>query len=97
MFLSAGTHFIVGARIAPMRAALLHYKYLHDFEGNVRRDVTRGAQWNKYHASEYEGYLKGIDASGGLRLHSGVSRRFSGGEQLVGLGIMRPLAARVPT
>lgn len=87
MFLSAGAHFVHGARIAPQRGALLHYKYLSDFEKNVRTEVKRGAHWNN--ASEYKGYLKTIEAENQLRLHSQVSAKLSGSHQLVELGIMK--------
>jgi glycosyltransferase involved in cell wall biosynthesis len=87
MFLSAGTHWIDGACVAPMRAALLHYKYLSDFEENVRLEASRGAHWNN--ASEYKAYFAAVEGKDDFSFYSPSSTEYLGPEQLLALGIMK--------
>ncbi len=88
MFLGRGAHFMDGARIAPMRGALLHFKYLHDFEANARVEASRGAHWRN--ATEYKAYVGKFEDQAGLSLYGDVSEKFRDSAQLVELGIMRP-------
>lgn len=92
MFLSAGTHFVDGAHVAPMRGALLHYKYLHDFEQNVRTEVQRGAHWNN--ALEYKRYLVTLEGTESMSFLGPSSEEYRGPRQLVEFGIMKSIESR---
>lgn len=87
MFLSAGTHFIHNARVADIRAGLLHFKYLNDFSENVKIEVKREAHWRN--AAEYKEYSKTFNCCPSLNLHSSSSRKFTGSDQLITLDIMK--------
>jgi hypothetical protein len=87
MFLSAGTHFVHGARAADLRGALLHFKYLNDFSARVKEEVKREAHWDN--AFEYKGYLKTLNRSYDIRFCSNDSEKFRASVQLVDLGIMK--------
>jgi hypothetical protein len=88
MFLSPGTHFIQGARIADLRGALLHFKYLNDFSHNVKQEVARG-QRPFGSDTEYERYLTTLKRFPAINLHTDQSAKFFHSRQLVNLGIMR--------
>lgn len=87
MFLSPGAHFIQGARSSDVRGALLHFKYLHDFAANVKREVEREQHWQN--AVEYKKYLSRLNSSPDLDFYSPFSARFTDSHQLVALNLMR--------
>jgi hypothetical protein len=87
MFIGGGAHFIEGARIADIRGALLHFKYLNDFPDKVREEVSRKEHWDK--AAEYRAYLQALDNDSHLKLHSSSSIKFIDSVQLIRLGIMK--------
>lgn len=85
--LSAGAHFIQGARVADLRGALLHFKFLDDFVANAQKEVAREQHWNK--AQEYKGYVAVLSRDPNLNFMSSISERFVSSSQLVALGIMK--------
>lgn len=88
MFLSPGTHLIQGARVADLRGALLHFKYLDDFFQNVKQEVARGQRAFGNHL-EYNRYFEVTTRLPDLNFLGDVSVEFSGSGQLVDLGIMK--------
>jgi hypothetical protein len=88
MFLSPGTHFIQGARVADLRGALLHFKYLDDFLQNVKQEVARG-QRSFGNDLEYNRYLTVLSRFPNLCLRADVSVEFTESTQLVNFGIMK--------
>lgn len=88
MFLSPGTHFVEGARISPMRGALLHFKFLNDFAQSVTHEVVRG-QRSFGNNREYLSYLTTLRRFPDLTLHTEGSVRYYNSYQLVDLGIMK--------
>jgi hypothetical protein len=87
IFLSLGTHLIQGARVADLRGALLHFKFLDDFAANVQREIAREQYWNK--AQEYKGYGAVLGRDPNLNLMSPISQKFVSSSQLVTLGVMK--------
>jgi glycosyltransferase involved in cell wall biosynthesis len=87
MFLSQGTHFVQNARPSEIRGALLHFKYLHDFAANVKREVERQQHWHD--AIEYKKYLSRLNSSPDFDFHSSLSTRFTDSRQLVALSLMK--------
>ena len=88
MFLSPGTHFIQGARIATLRGALLHFKFLNDFAQSVTHEVVRGQRSFGNHR-EYLSYSTILGRFPDLNLYTDKSVRFHDSHQLVDLGIMK--------
>jgi hypothetical protein len=85
--LSKGTHWIQGGRVADLRGALLHFKFLDDFAGNVQREIVREQYWNN--AAEYKDYGKALSLAPNLNFMSPISEKFVNSNQLVKLGIMK--------
>ena len=91
MTLTRGQHGIVGARVSTMRGVVFHFKFLADIVERARIVVEHGgrdncvAEWRAYHAA--------FGRSPGMTLHGPRSVRLQDSEQLLGLGLMRPLAA----
>jgi hypothetical protein len=87
IFLSHGTHLIQGARVADIRGALLHFKFLDDFAAKVQREIARERYWNK--AQEYKGYGAVLSHDSNLNFMSPLSEKFGNSSQLVALGVMK--------
>jgi hypothetical protein len=87
LFLSKGTHLIQGGQVSDMRGALLHFKFLQDFAANVELEVAREQHYRN--AAEYKGYLSRMEYCRTISLKSPVSEKYTDGDQLVSLGIMR--------
>jgi hypothetical protein len=87
MALSAGTHLIQGARVADLRGALLHFKFLDDFTANVQREIAREQHWNN--AQEYKGYGTVLSLNPNVSFVSPISEKFVSSSQLVTLGVMK--------
>jgi hypothetical protein len=81
------SHLIQGARVANLRGALLHFKFLDDFAANVQREIAREQYWNK--AQEYKGYGAVLSRDPNLNLMSPISEKFVSSSQLVTLGVMK--------
>jgi glycosyltransferase involved in cell wall biosynthesis len=88
--LSKGAHLIQGARIADLRGALLHFKFLDDFAAKVQREIARGQYWNG--AQEYKGYGAVLGPDPNLNFMSPISEKFVSSSQLVTLGVMKTSA-----
>src|SRR3989338_2471874 len=86
MHLSPGMHFIEGARVANMRGALLHFKYLQDFSVRVKEAAAREEHWQN--AKEYKAYLKTLGDTP-PSFHAPASVKYSGSRQLIDLGLMK--------
>jgi hypothetical protein len=85
--LSAGTHLIQGARVADLRGALLHFKFLDDFAVNIEREIDRKQHWDN--AVEYQGYGAVLNLTPNLNFMSPISEKFASSSQLIRLGIMK--------
>jgi len=82
MFLHDGQHYLEGARIAPIRGVLYHFKYLQDFVPHAREEIARAQHWKG--ASEYRRYTETAEAAGGdLVLRGEPSIRFEGMGQML--------------
>jgi glycosyltransferase involved in cell wall biosynthesis len=87
MSLAVGTHIIQGARVANIRGAVLHFKFLQDFVSNVEREAARKQYWND--SAEYQQYKAVTSKSQALNLYASVSTKFEGSKQLLDLGILK--------
>jgi glycosyltransferase involved in cell wall biosynthesis len=88
--LSLGTHLIGGARVADLRGAVLHFKFLDDFAAKVQREITREQYWKG--AQEYKGYGAVLSLDPNLNFMSPMSEKFVSSSQLVTLGVMKTSA-----
>ncbi|MGY4801015.1 glycosyltransferase family 2 protein [Teichococcus aerofrigidensis] len=89
-YASAG-HYLHGARMSAATAALLHFKFLGDFEQRARAELSRGAYEND--GADYRRYVEGLQKKGGVDFSSAVSERYESSAQLVRLGLIQPLPA----
>jgi hypothetical protein len=85
--LSKGAHLIQGARVADLRGALLHFKFLDDFAANAQRESAREQYWNK--GQEYKGYWAVVSMDPNLNFMSPISEKFVSSNQLVTLAVMK--------
>ncbi len=81
------THSLTPVKIAPLMAALLHFKFLSDFHKRVEVEVARGEHFAA--AREYRAYWKLFRDGGEVKLLSRESVKFAGSGQLVQLGLMK--------
>jgi hypothetical protein len=88
--LSLGAHLIQGARIADLRGALLHFKFLDDFGAKVQMEIAREQYWNK--AQEYKRYGAVLSRDPSPNFMSSISEKFVSSSQLVKLGVMKTSA-----
>jgi glycosyltransferase involved in cell wall biosynthesis len=88
--LSLGAHLIEGARVADLRGALLHFKFLDDFAAKVQREIAREQYWNG--AQEYKGYGAVLSLDPDLNFMSPISEKFVSSNQLIALGVMKTSA-----
>jgi hypothetical protein len=88
--LSLGAHLIQGARVADLRGALLHFKFLDDFAAKVQTEILREQYWNE--AQEYKGYGAVLRLDPKLNFMSPISEKFVSSSQLVTLGVMKTSA-----
>ena len=64
MTFTSAAHFVRGARIASARCALLHFKFLGDFNRRVNEEMARRAYF--MNGAEYELYFKLIRRQTGI-------------------------------
>jgi hypothetical protein len=88
--LSLGSHLIQGARVADLRGALLHFKFLNDFAAKVQSEIAREQYWNG--AQEYKGYGAVLSLDSNINFMSPMSEKFVSSSQLVTLGVMKTSA-----
>lgn len=86
MFLTMGRHSVEGARISQVRGAILHYKFLGDFNARAMLEAQRGEHYNG--AAEYKAYADRIRETGDVSFWFPQSIRYENPGQLVRLGIM---------
>ena len=84
-FLSS-THYINNAKIAPILATLLHFKFLSDFHDRAQTEVARGEHFEN--AREYRVYLQMCREQGRAALMCDRSVKFRDSIQLVELSLM---------
>jgi len=87
MTLAPASHFISGARLAAGNGALLHFKFLGDFERRVDEETVR----KSYAGDEYKRYYNRLGQKAPLNFMCELSTRFSGSQQLLELGLLRNL------
>ena len=78
-----------GARIASARCALLHFKFLGDFNRRVNEEMARRAYF--MNGAEYELYSKLIRRQTGIDFSCPFSTRYNGTQQLLELGLLKEL------
>ena len=81
-----GAHFIDGACISRLRAAVLHFKYLHNFSSHVMNEVTRNEHY--FGAIEYKGYAAKMQTNPNLGAMHKEACEFKNSSTLVDAGIM---------
>ncbi len=88
MFLSDGQHYLEGGRFPELRAVLYHFKYLQDFELNVREEMQRGQYL--WASSEYRAYadLMGRGDNAGVSFRNVDSILLRGAAQLEECGYL---------
>jgi glycosyltransferase involved in cell wall biosynthesis len=86
-YLTPDAHGIDNAKISDIQGVLFHFKYLNDFNSRVFEEAKRGQYWDG--AKEYKAYAKVIAQEDNINLYFEGSRKFSGQEQLIGLGLMK--------
>ncbi len=84
---SVGTHHVGGVNHADVEAAVLHFKYLQSFRGQVQAEVEREQHWDN--ASEYRGYQAAFAERKISSLYWPGAVRYVDTRQLVDLGLLR--------
>lgn len=87
MYLADGRHYIDGANKADIRGALLHMKYLQDFNERVVSEVKRGVHADG--AISYQYYAEKVKNDNTLTAFFGGSNRYQGSHSLLECGIMK--------
>lgn len=87
MELKPGQHVLTNAKVTPVRGALLHFKFLQDFQHKNESNVVLRTIDRDY-SNELEAYKKRLGEQDELVLHSDTSERYSSPDQLVQEGIM---------
>jgi hypothetical protein len=85
-FASAG-HFLSGARFSAASAALLHFKFLGDFERRAKLAIVGGAYESG--GADYKRYVSGLEQDGGVDFTCDLTERYESSEQLLSLGLIR--------
>jgi hypothetical protein len=85
-FASAG-HSLAGARFSSASAALLHFKFLGDFERRAKLAIANGAYEND--GADYKRYISGLGQEGGVDFTCELTERYENSEQLLRLGLIR--------
>jgi len=80
------THFLSSVKVAPMLAALLHFKFLNDFHQRAAVEVARGEHFAN--AREYRAYLQMLQKNDQATFICPESVKFRDSGQLVELGLM---------
>jgi hypothetical protein len=86
MFIGDGRHDVHGARIAPVRGALLHFKFFQDFTDKVYVEADREVHWKN--AREYKAYRRHLDEHKDVCFVFPGSIRYRDEAQLLELGFM---------
>lgn len=74
----------------PVMGVLLHFKFFSNYADVVRRAAEGGQYFNN--SSAYSAILETMQKSGSLRLHSEISKKYTGADQMVSLGFCVPVS-----
>lgn len=91
--IGGGMHMVHGAVLSDMSGVTLHFKYFQDFPESARLEAEREEHWND--AWQYKRYAQRMQEVPDLNLFCDESIRFEGSQQLIELGLMTPLTAKV--
>jgi glycosyltransferase involved in cell wall biosynthesis len=86
MYLAAGRHYIDGATFDLRRAALLHMKYLQDFNQRVTEEAAREEHANN--AASYKTYAAKVSENKAISAYCPGSHRLTSSQDLVDDGII---------
>lgn len=89
VFVARGVHAIDGARASEIQGAVMHFKYLQDFNARVVDEAARGQ--HEGGAAAYQKYAARVEEGDTLNLYGDVSLRYQSDKQLLELGIMATL------
>lgn len=81
-----GMHGMDGVKFSEMRGAVLHFKYLQDFDSRVEEEASRGQ--HEGGAREYKQYANVVRARPKVILCNSHSTKYQSTEQLEQLGIL---------
>jgi hypothetical protein len=85
-----GIHFMGNNNPAPVRAALLHFKYHAGFYNKVHEQILSAQHWNG--SQEYKRYLNKLEHNDTLSLYDEeVSIQYTGSKSLIEAGYMDKL------
>jgi len=87
VFAGRGMHGMDGVKFSKVRGAVLHFKYLQDFNKRVVNEADRGE--HEGGAADYKLYAKKVEENSDLNCFFEGSVKFVDGEQLVKIGIMK--------
>jgi hypothetical protein len=89
ILLTPAAHSISNARVSEASAALLHFKFLGDFNQRVSEETVRKA----YRGDEYARYISRVGQSTSINFTCDLTVRFTGTHQLLELGLIRNIDA----
>jgi len=81
MHLQEGMHSLAMAKLARIRGAVLHFKFLRDFTERVHLEAVREEHWRE--AAQYKRYPIVMNANPGLSTFTRESKEFSCGRDLI--------------
>lgn len=90
-YVAPGVHAIDGVEISPVRGAMLHFKYLQDFNERVVDEAVRGE--HEGNARDYKLYAAQVERDKDINCYWQGSVALEQPDQLLELDIMRSTAA----
>jgi len=87
MAVNCGAHVIECSSIAPLRGALLHFKWFGLNIPHLREEVSRAERWRS--SAEYKTYLRNFTLHPDLNLRDSKSVKYHGPSQLTRYAIMQ--------
>lgn len=82
MYLIEGLHYMYGARVSKVSAAIMHFKYHAGFYAKVVREINSGQHWNG--ATEYKRYAKALESKqSNVLFDAQVSRQYTDSTSLL--------------
>lgn len=91
MVLYEGMHRLSHVQLSELRGAVLHFKYLRDFEERARVEAGRGEHWSN--GLEYKQYAATLDRHPTLNPCTASSRRYGSWVDLADCGVLRSTPA----
>ena len=83
--MTSGHHYIHNASLAPLRAAVLHFKLSSELLGRAEKMKMD----EEYHSYHYKKYFKVLSDMPEISMRYEGSREFTGSKQLLDLGLMK--------